>query len=305
MKRIPHIFFLLFLLPFLPARADTPLRESLRRLIAPMRATVGIALVTDEGDTLTLNNDESYPLMSVVKLHQALHVAHWLSDRHLDMEHEVRIEPSDLKPNTYSPLRDRRPGGGYSMSVGELLAYTLQLSDNNACDLLFRLTGGPAATDAHIRRHWHGHRFAIAATEDDMHRDLARCHANHSTPLEAALLIHSLFADSRPDSCLQTVRQLLLDCRTGLQRIPAGISDPDAEVAHKTGTSDRDASGRWIGINDVAHICLSDGRSYSLAVFIKDSAEEMEENERIIARVSALVYAALHEDTSEPTPTYP
>ena len=305
MKRIPHIFFLLFLLPFHPARADTPLRESLRRLIAPMRATVGIALVTDEGDTLTLNNDESYPLMSVVKLHQALHVAHWLSDRHLDMEHEVRIEPSDLKPNTYSPLRDRRPGGGYSMPVGELLAYTLQLSDNNACDLLFRLTGGPAATDAHIRRHWHGHRFAIAATEDDMHRDLARCHANHSTPLEAALLIHSLFADSRPDSCLQTVRQLLLDCRTGLQRIPAGISDPDAEVAHKTGTSDRDASGRWIGINDVAHICLSDGRSYSLAVFIKDSAEEMEENERIIARVSALVYAALHEDTSEPTPTYP
>lgn len=292
---ITRLLLLFLLLPLLPARADTPLEASLRRLIAPVRATVGIALVTDAGDTLTLNNDEPYPLMSVVKLHQALHVACWLSERQLDMDYEILIEPSDLKPNTYSPLRDRRPGGGYSMPVGELLAYTLQLSDNNACDRLFRLTGGPQSTDQHIRTQWHGRHFAIAATEDDMHRDLARCHANHSTPLEAALLIHRLFADSRPDANLQHVRRLLLDCRTGLQRIPAGISDPHAEVAHKTGTSDRDASGRWIGINDVAHVRLPGGRSYSLAVFIKDSAEEMEENERIIARVSALVYAAFRE----------
>ena len=286
-------FLPLLLLPLIPARAGTPLENSLRRAIAPVRATVGIALLTDGGDTLTLNNDEPYPLMSVVKLHQALHVAHWLGLRGLDMDHEVRVEKSDLRPNTYSPLRDRHPEGGFPLRVDSLLAYTLQLSDNNACDRLFRLTGGPRATDETIRRHWHGRRFAIDATEDDMHRDLDRCQANHSTPLEAALLIHRLFADTLPDPRLQTVRRLLTDCRTGLQRIPAGIPDPDASVAHKTGTSDRDASGRWIGINDVAHVRLPDGRGYSLAVFIKDSAEEMEENERIIARVSALVYEAM------------
>ncbi len=297
MKQIP-LLLVLCLLPLLPAQAGTPLEQSLRHAIASVRGTVGIAVITDEGDTLTLNNDEHYPLMSVMKLHQAIYVAHWLSRQGLDMDYEVTVEPSDLKPDTYSPLRDRHPEGGFKMCIGDLLAYTLQLSDNNACDLLFRLTGGPRATDAHIRKQWHGRRFAIAATEEDMHRDPSLCHANHSTPLEAALLIHRLFADTLPDPNLQHVRRLLLDCRTGLQRIPAGISDPDVQIAHKTGTSDRDASGRWTALNDVAYVRLPDGRGYSLAVFIKDSWEDMEENERIMARVSALVYALAQQEPS-------
>ena len=292
-KPMKQILLVLCLLPLLPALSGTPLEQSLRRAIASVRGTVGIAVITDEGDTLTLNNGEPYPLMSVMKLHQAIYVAHWLSGQGLDMDYEVTVEPSDLKPDTYSPLRDRHPEGGFKMRIGDLLAYTLQLSDNNACDLLFRLMGGPRATDAHIRERWHGRRFAIAATEDDMHRDPSLCPANHSTPLETAQLIHRLFADTLPNPNLQHVRRLLLDCRTGLQRIPAGIPDPDVQIAHKTGTSDRDASGRWTALNDVAHVRLPDGRGYSLAVFIKDSFEDMEENERIMAQVSALVYEAL------------
>ena len=294
MKRILRLSFLsLLLLPFVPTRAGTPLEQSLPRAIASVRGTVGIAVITDEGDTLTLNNGEPYPLMSVMKLHQAIYVAHWLSGQDLDMDYEVAVEPSDLKPDTYSPLRDRHPEGGFKMRIGDLLAYALQLSDNNACDLFFRLTGGPRATDAHIRERWHGRRFAIAVTEEDMHRDPSLCPANHSTPLEAAQLIHRLFADTLPNPNLQHVRRLLLDCRTGLQRIPAGITDTDVQIAHKTGTSDRDASGRWTALNDVAHVRLPDGRGYSLAVFIKDSWGDMEENERIMARVSVLVYEAL------------
>ena len=99
--------------------------------------------------------------------------------------------------------------------------------------------------------------------------------------------------DTLPGPNLQHVCRLLLDCRTGLQRITAGIPGPDVQIAHKTGTSDRDASGRWTALNDVAHVRLPDGRGYSLAVLIKDSWEDMEENERIMAQVSVLVYEVL------------
>ena len=270
-------------------QADDSLEQILRQAITNVKATVGIAVITSEGDTVTVNNEERYPLMSVMKLHQALHVAHYLGQHGLDMNYQIKAEKSDLKPDTYSPLCDRYPEG-VTLSVGELLTYTLQQSDNNACDLLFKLTGGPHATDTYLRQHWQASRFSIAATEEDMHRDLSLCQANYSTPLEAAKLIHRLYTENtKEDANLAFVRQTLFDCRTGLQRIPAGIDDKSIKVAHKTGTSDR-TSGRWIGINDVAYVQLPDGSGYSLGVFIKDSSEDYEENEHIIARISAIVF---------------
>ena len=294
MRHYCNPLFLCILLTFsllsIGVRANNHLEQALRQAIANVKATVGIAVITSEGDTVKVNNEGRYPLMSVMKLHQALHVAHYLSQRGLNMDYEIKVEKTDLRPNTYSPLRNRHPEG-VTLSVGELLAYTLQQSDNNACDVLFKLTGGPRATDAYLRRHWQATHFAIAATEDDMHRDLSLCQANHSTPLEATRLIHRLFTeDTRADANLQFVRQTLFDCQTGLQRIPAGITDKSVKIARKTGTSDQDPSGRWIGINDVAYVQLPNGQAYSLAVFIKDSSEDFKENERIIARISALVF---------------
>ena len=271
-------------------QADDGLEQTLRQAIANVKATVGIAVITSEGDTVTVNNEERYPLMSVMKLHQALHVAHYLNQHGWNMDHQIKVEKTDLKPDTYSPLRDSYPEG-ITLSVGELLSYTLQQSDNNACDLLFKLTGGPQATDTYLRRHWQASRFAITATEEDMHRDLSLCQANYSTPLEAARLIHRLYTENtEEDVNLAFVRQTLFDCRTGLQRIPAGIDDRSVKLAHKTGTSDRNSSGRWTGINDVAYVQLPDGSGYSLAVFIKDSSEDYAENERVIARISSIVF---------------
>ena len=280
------------LLPFMAASADEgELRRELRQLLSGYDAGVGVAVVADCGDTVTVNNDRYYPLMSVVKLHQAIYVAHYLDSLGLSMDYEVYIAPGDLKPNTYSPLRDRYPQGGITMTVGELLLYTLQQSDNNACDIMFARFGGPSAVDAYIR----GLGFddcAISVTEDDMHRDPALCHANYSSPLEAARLIGWLMSVSgqhgNGSRNLQFVRNALLGCRTGLQRIPDGLP-PDAIVAHKTGTSDRDATGRWTAINDVAHITLPGGCGYSLAVFVKDSGETFDVTEQIISSVSHAV----------------
>ena len=128
------------------AKAYPALREQIQHIIGNAEAEIGVAVIINGKDTLTFNNEAHYPLMSVMKYHQALAVAHYLDQRDLPLSTHIRIEKQDLRPDTYSPLRDKYPNGGISLSIGELLTYTLQLSDNNACDILFEYIGGTKAS---------------------------------------------------------------------------------------------------------------------------------------------------------------
>lgn len=107
-------------LPLSP-RAQTALREELEALAAVMPATVGIAVIIDGRDIVTVNNDQRFPLMSVFKFHQALAVADRLAARGRPLETEIWVTKEDLAPNTCSPLRDARPEGNFGISVAELL----------------------------------------------------------------------------------------------------------------------------------------------------------------------------------------
>ncbi len=275
------------------ASAEGTLKTQIREIIAGADARVGVAVIAD-GDTLTVNGSPDYPLMSVMKLHQAVAVARILEERGLPLTTTVHIYVQDLKAGTWSPLRDARPGGGFDMSVAELLRYTLQQSDNNACDILFDRFAAPEHVDSIIRSM--GFRdFRIAATEDEMHRDLKKCRENVSSPLSAADLMDRLASGTLPlgKEYADFIRSTLLECRTGLNRLPLPLEGSGALIGHKTGTSDREADGRWTGINDVGFVLLPDGRSYTLAVFISDSALGMEENEKLIADISGAVYSEL------------
>ena len=54
-------------------------------------------------------------------------------------------------PNTWSPLREKYGQGNVSVSLAEILSYTVSLSDNNCCDILFRLVGGPSKGPVYSR----------------------------------------------------------------------------------------------------------------------------------------------------------
>ena len=293
MKSRLFLLLALVLTAAAPASAEGNLKTQLQKIIAGADARVGVAVIAD-GDTLTVNGSPDYPLMSVMKLHQAVAVARILEERGLPLTTTVHIYVQDLKAGTWSPLRDARPGGGFDMSVAELLRYTLQQSDNNACDILFDRFAAPEHVDSIIRSM--GFRdFRIAATENEMHRDLKKCRENVSSPLSAADLMDRLASGTLPlgKEYADFIRSTLLECRTGLNRLPLPLEGSGALIGHKTGTSDREADGRWTGINDVGFVLLPDGRSYTLAVFISDSALGMEENEKLIADISGAVYSEL------------
>lgn len=188
-----RLILLLFIL--LPAYvlADNRFQElytNIHQFISQQKAEVGVAIIADGKDTVTVENNRRYPLMSVFKLHQALAVGDYCKRHQLSFDTLLTVDSTDLQPNTYSPLRDRYPHGG-KFSLKQLMEYTLHLSDNNACDILFKFTGGPTMTDRYIRS-LGVNDFSIQYTEDDMHRNLNLGYENWSTPLATAEVIEAL-----------------------------------------------------------------------------------------------------------------
>lgn len=289
MKTIILILSIFICTPIVQAQTKS-LTEQIRTIIRDKEAQVGVAVILNSKDTFTVNNNCRYPMLSVYKFHQALAVADYLNRNHLPLETQLYITQKDLHPDTYSPLRDKYPEGNISLPVSKLLEYTLQLSDNNACDILFNYTGGTEAADKYIRS-LGLKEYSIRATEHEMHQDLDLCYSNWSTPLEAVRLLEiflnrSLFANEYQEF----IKRTMIECGTGKDRLPEPLLETKAIIGHKTGTSDRNARGEFIGINDIGFVCLPDGQHYSIAIFVKDSKESMSNTTHIIADISEVVY---------------
>ena len=135
MRTLISILWISFF-PLAAAAQGDDLSYRLKKVIKDKKAEIGIAVILDAQDTVTVNNDDRYPLMSVFKFHQALAVADYLDRNGLTPDTEIFIPEEELVPDTYSPLRKEFPEGEISLSVSRLLEYSLQLSDNNACDIL-------------------------------------------------------------------------------------------------------------------------------------------------------------------------
>ena len=55
------------------------LRDSIRRFVAGFKAETGVAVMLPDGDTLSVNNNRRYPMLSVVKLPLGMAVADAMS----------------------------------------------------------------------------------------------------------------------------------------------------------------------------------------------------------------------------------
>ena len=281
---------LLCLIPTLLFARQSQLKTLLEQAIKGKKAEIGIAVIIDGKDTVTVNNDIQYPLMSVFKFHQAVALADYMDKKRLPLGTLLSIKKSDLKPNTYSPLRDQFPQGGFEMSIADLLKYTLQQSDNNACDILFQYQGGVDAVNQYI--HSLGVTdCAIVCTENEMHQDESLCYQNWTTPLAAARLLEIFRKEALfPQEYKDFIYQTMTECQTGQDRLVAPLLDKKVTIGHKTGTGDRNDKEQQVACNDIGFVLLPDGHAYSIAVFVKDSAENNQENSKIIADISRIVY---------------
>lgn len=282
----PTIIIFLLAAAFTVKAQPTLLKNRLETIIAGYRATVGICMQGPESqDTLSINGSRHFPMQSVYKFPIALAILHEVDKGKLSVDQKVMIRKADLRPNTWSPIREKYPDGNISMSLEELLGYTVSRSDNNGCDILLRLAGGTARVNHYM--HSLGIKdIAVAATEAEMATGWNVQFNNRATPTAAVQLLQ-LFYNGKILSVKSRalLLKIMTETSTGSKRLK-GLLPEGTTVAHKTGTSNTNDAGLTAATNDIGFITLPDGRHFTIAVFITDTYENGETNEHIIAAVA-------------------
>lgn len=295
---IAALTFSLFSKPTKDGNGGRPLTEvltdSISRIVSGCPGEIGVALIVNGADTVTVNDKNVYPMMSVFKFHQALAVCNRLDRVGLSLDTPLTIRREELDPKTWSPMMKEHPEPLLTLSVSDLLRYTLTQSDNNTSNILFGQLAGVAETDSFIATLIPRPSFRIAYTESEMSADHAKAYSNRTSPLGAAMLMDRLFTDSLVSPGKQSfIKQCLSECTTGKDRIAAPLLGKEGvSIAHKTG-SGYSQNGILAAHNDVAYICLPNGVRYTLAVFVKDFKGNESQAAQVAARVSAAVYSAL------------
>ncbi len=224
--------------------------------------------------------DRRYEMNSVMKFPQAIYVAHYLDSCGISLDQRVTVKKQDLEQNTWSPML-KMIDVEREFSYGELLALSLQQSDNNACDLLFKLCGGPRDVQNYLRS-LEFKNIRIKWTEKQMHSKPRRSRDNWCTPRDMTELLNWFYCERQSSSVLMYIWDLMLNCETGSNRIKAALP-PGAKLAHKTGTGF--SKGKTLrGINDVGIVIMPNGDFYPIAIFIKRTKREEE-----VAEIASLL----------------
>lgn len=299
MKHPVITFLLSILLCACACTAHRPyahLEKTLAQFVSDKDATIGIAVIIDNSDTVSVNGNRQFPMLSVYKFPIALAYADFCHSTGLKLNRPIRITKEDLHLGTYSPMTEkiltssRLSTDSISMPSIRLLEYMLQQSDNNASDIILRSIGGPAAVGSFLSlADISG--INVMNYENEMHIDTSLCYSNSSSPLAmAALLDH--FDRKSNDSISLEIKRIMESCQTGTERLPKPMPQANAIIGHKTGTGFTLPDGRLMAVNDAGYVHLPDGRHYSIAVFIENSALTMPDTEALIAEISQLVLTA-------------
>lgn len=283
------IIFNLLLMYGLQAIAVHEIADEIDAYVSRCNAHIGVAVITERGDTIAVNDHHRYPMNSVMKLYQAMAVINIMDRNRISLDSTLTIIADELHADTWSPLRDRYAAAApLQLPVRTLIEYSIQQSDNNACDILFEKIIGIDPTDQYIRSLGVSD-FAIMADENTMHADPSLSEQNWTYPSVAAALIHKLFTQQLySPEYQQFLISTLTECATGTNRLPSPLP-AQAVIGHKTGTGFNDSAGNPQGINDVGFIRLPDGTGYAIAVFIDRTGNDLTRTEQIIADISAIV----------------
>jgi len=223
--------------------------------------------------------DAPFPLMSVVKLPLAVAVLDKVDKGELDLEQGFDLTPADLDGETWSPLLKEHPQGGHFTLRG-LLEYCIAKSDNNACDILFRLVGGPAVVESFFRNHYgENYDLNIVCGEEAFRESPEKMRENTASPRALAMLLNDLYAAAHQadnplisNTSASLLLEIMVQTHTGADRLLAACP-PNAKLAHKTGSSGTH-NGVTLAFNDIGILMLPNGSYASVVCLIRDSKED-------------------------------
>lgn len=263
------------------------LRQKIENITAAKKANVGVAVYGIEtNDTMSFNGAGHFPMQSVFKFHIALAVLNQVDKGKLSLDQKIFIKKSELAAGTWSPLQKEYPQGNVTLSLRKIILYTVSQSDNNGCDILLRILLGGTKVVNDYMHHIGIKDVSIKVSEKEMRKAWDVQFSNWTTPICATKLLLKFYEgkilSQKSDDFLM---RIMKETSTGGKRIK-GLLPHGTIVAHKTGTSDTNAEGITAAVNDIGIVTLPGGKHFAISVFVLDSKENEEENEKIIADIS-------------------
>ena len=250
------------------------------------KGTVGIGIMDLQSrETIYLNENHQFPMQSVFKFPLGMAVLDQVDKGKLSLEQKIHVTKEDLNPDTWSPLQKKFPEGNLDVSLRELLTYTVSLSDNNTCDILFRLVGGPKNVNKYI--HNLGIKgINIVATEAEMAKSWDVQFTNWCQP-PAMIQLLDVFHQGKKlsKSSTEFLLKIMTETPTGLNRIK-GLLPEQAKVAHKTGSSGTNDQGIIAAFNDVGIVTMPNGKQIAIVAFVSNAAADEKTRDAVIARIS-------------------
>jgi beta-lactamase class A len=269
------------------------LREKIEQIVSPKNAIVGVSIIGNNGkDTISLDGNRRFPMQSVFKFHIALAVLSEIDKGKLSIDQKIYIGKDELLPEDFwSPLRDENPNGG-TFTIKRLIQYSVSHSDNTACDILIRLIGTPKTVEDYIKKSGIDD-IKITFNEEDMQAKWENMFQNWTNPKAASETLklfyenkNNLLSKSSYDFFWKTNRETT----TGKNRI-RGQLPKGTIVAHKTGWSGTNKeTGITAAVNNIGIVFLPNGEYFILSVFVSESKENFDTNEKIIADIAKVTY---------------
>ena len=293
MSKSFHLTALLFLFISCQLFAQTTdvLRQKIKHIASEKNATVGVAIIGNNGkDTLSINGDSRFPLQSVYKLHIALAVLSQIDQGKFSLNQKIKIEKKDLIPNLYSPIRDKYPNGT-TLTISKILDYTVSQSDNIGCDLLLKLIGGPYVVEDYFLKN-NFKNVSIKINEEVQQANWDLQFENWTTPKAANEVLSKFYYNKTKllsKKSYDFFWKTMKGTETGKARLK-GQLPKNTVVAHKTGTSGANKEGLTEAVNDIGIIFLPNGQPYFISVFVTKSTENNETNEKIISDISKVTW---------------
>lgn len=264
-------------------------RDKIIAIAKEGKGTVGVSILNlDTRDTLSYNGHVHLPMQSVMKFSIAITVLHEIDQGHFKLDQLIHIDKSDYY-DTYSPLRDKHPGGNFDISIRELLSYMVSLSDNVACDVLLKALGGIDKVDTYI--HNIGvQNIAFKASEFQMAQAWEVQYTNWAEVTGLTQLLDLAFKPGFLSPANHAyLWKIMQETSTGPKQIK-GLLPAGTVVYYKTGKSGANEQGITAATNDIGIITLPNGKHLAVAIFVSDTPVDQSTRESVIARIAKAAY---------------
>ncbi|MGL5937331.1 MAG: class A beta-lactamase [Phocaeicola sp.] len=264
------------------------LKSKIEQIVVQKELKLGVAVMDlATGENYSINSEEHFPMQSLFKLHLSLLVLHCVDQGRFNLTDTLQFNQSELYEHLWSPIRQAHPNGTANLPLSEVIAYTIQQSDNSGCDKLIKLVGGIECLNRYLQSIG-VEGVNIEDNEWQLQSDWNKQFRNWTTPSSSIGLLRLINSGTLLSAESQSfLWKTMFATASGSIRnlLPNG-----SQIAHKTGYSGQNEEGVTAANNDIGIMVLPNGKRIAYAIFITNSIESNAFNYEVIAAIGREIY---------------